>query len=136
MSCSPRVPVGKRSNCTKVQSKGFFPGAKVTRGRDWKWGEQDGGNGRVGILTEICAWSGIERAGAKVTWNVLSKNTYRTGHMGSVGITEVYIIIFLKWCSLVVLVIHAGGLFRIRFKPEILLYICITFGFEMSSGCS
>lgn len=109
MSCSPRVPVGKRSNCTKVQSKGFFPGAKVTRGRDWKWGEQDGGNGRVGILTEICAWSGVERAGAKVTWNVLSKNTYRTGHMGSVGITEVYIIIFLKWCGLVVLVIHVRG---------------------------
>ena len=84
-----RVPVGKRINCTKVQSKGLFPGAKVTRGRDWKWGEQDGGSGRVGTLTEITAWNSMERSGAKVTWNLFSQNTYRAGYQGSVGLTEV-----------------------------------------------
>ena len=84
------IPVGKRANCTKVQSKGFFPGARVTRGRDWKWGEQDGGSGRVGALTEIIAWYGTNRAGANVTWDPLSENTYRIGYMGSVGFTEVF----------------------------------------------
>ena len=82
----PRVPVGKRANLTKVQSKGFFPGAQVTRGRDWKWDDQDGGSGRVGRLTDITAWSGIVRSGAKVTWNPLVKNQYRIGHQGSVSI--------------------------------------------------
>lgn len=80
------VPVGKRANLTKVQSKGFFPGAQVTRGRDWKWDDQDGGSGRVGRLTDITAWSGIVRSGAKVTWNPFLKNQYRIGHMGSVDL--------------------------------------------------
>ncbi|KAL9962406.1 hypothetical protein ACROYT_G031507 [Oculina patagonica] len=80
------IPVGKRTNFTKKQSKGFFAGAKVSRGRDWKWGDQDGGNGRVGTLAEITAWSGLERSGAKVIWNLLRNNTYRTGYQGSVDL--------------------------------------------------
>ena len=79
-----RIPVGKRSNFTKRQSRGLFPGARVTRGRDWKWGDQDGGGGHVGQLTEITSWNGVERAGANVMWSLLSRNTYRTGHMGQV----------------------------------------------------
>ncbi|XP_073251415.1 E3 ubiquitin-protein ligase MIB2-like isoform X2 [Porites lutea] len=79
------IPVGKRSNFTKQQSRGLFPGARVTRGRDWKWGHQDGG-GNVGQLTEITSWNGVERAGANVMWNLLSRNTYRTGHMGEVDL--------------------------------------------------
>lgn len=80
------IPVGKRSNFTKQQSRGLFPGARVTRGRDWKWGDQDGGGSRVGQLTEITSWNGVERAGANVMWSLLSRNTYRTGHMGEVDL--------------------------------------------------
>ena len=78
------MPVGKRSDVVKVQSKGLFPGAKVSRGRDWKWADQDGGNGEIGTLTEITAWSGVERSGAKVMWNTLGNKTYRVGYQGSV----------------------------------------------------
>ena len=72
----------------------------MTRGRDWKWGEQDGGSGRIGAIQEITAWSGVERSGAKVVWNLLSKNTYRTGHMGEVGFAEVS---FISYYSAVTL---------------------------------
>ena len=84
------MPVGKRSDAVKVQSKGFFPGAKVSRGRDWKWADQDGGNGEIGTLTEITAWKGVERSGAKVIWNILMNNTYRVGYRGSVRPDIVY----------------------------------------------
>lgn len=80
------IPAGKRAGAVKVQSKGFFSGAKVTRGRDWKWDDQDGGSGRIGTLTEITAWSNVERAGAKVIWNILRNNTYRAGYQGSVDL--------------------------------------------------
>ena len=81
---SVRMPVGKRSDAVKVQSKGLFPGAKVSRGRDWKWADQDGGNGEIGTLTEITAWSLVERSGAKVTWSTVGNKTYRVGYQGSV----------------------------------------------------
>ena len=77
-----RMLVGKRSDAVKVQSKGLFPGAKVSRGRDWA--DQDGGNGEIGTLTEITAWSGVERSGAKVMWNTLGNKTHRVGYQGSV----------------------------------------------------
>ena len=83
-----RIPACKRAGAVKVQSKGFFSGAKVTRGRDWKWDDQDGGSGRIGTLTEITAWSNVERAGAKVIWNILRNNTYRAGYQGSVRIIQ------------------------------------------------
>ena len=85
MSLFFSIHVGKRTNFTKVQSKGLFPGARVSRGRDWKWGDQDGGNGRVGTLAEITAWSEVQRSGAKVVWTILRNNTYRTGYQGSVS---------------------------------------------------
>ena len=84
------MPVGKRPKAVKVQAKGFFPGAKVSRGRDWKWADQDGGNGRVGTLAEITAWSGVERSGAKVIWNILRNNTYRVGYQGLVRLDVIY----------------------------------------------
>lgn len=35
----------KRQGVAKAQSKGIFVGAKVTRGPDWDWGNQDGKKG-------------------------------------------------------------------------------------------
>lgn len=34
-----------REDCTKISLKGIFIGAKVIRGPDWEWGNQDGGRG-------------------------------------------------------------------------------------------
>ena len=38
--CSIRVPA--RSGERRVQAKGIFTGAKVLRGSDWSYGDQDG----------------------------------------------------------------------------------------------
>lgn len=40
-----RVRLGPREGCTKIPLKGIFIGAKVIRGPDWEWGNQDGGRG-------------------------------------------------------------------------------------------
>ena len=34
--------VKKRSTSLKIRAVGIFPGAKVKRGPDWIWGDQDG----------------------------------------------------------------------------------------------
>ena len=40
----------------RFQVRGIFPGARVIRGVDWQWEDQDGGNGRRGKITEIQDW--------------------------------------------------------------------------------
>lgn len=40
-----RVQLGPREGCAKIPLKGIFIGAKVVRGPDWEWGNQDGGRG-------------------------------------------------------------------------------------------
>jgi E3 ubiquitin-protein ligase mind-bomb len=37
-----RVRVNKRAKSVKIEAKGIFPGARVIRGPDWDWGNQDG----------------------------------------------------------------------------------------------
>ena len=37
-----RVRVPPRCDAQRVELRGLFPGALVTRGRDWRWGNQDG----------------------------------------------------------------------------------------------
>ncbi|KAF4522286.1 hypothetical protein B566_EDAN010994, partial [Ephemera danica] len=51
-----------------VVLRGMFVGAKVVRGPDWDWGNQDGG--------EV----------ANVTWTSGSTNVYRLGHKGKVDL--------------------------------------------------
>ena len=36
------VKVGRRSKAAKVEARGIFVGARVVRGPDWDWGDQDG----------------------------------------------------------------------------------------------
>ena len=48
-----RVLVEPRRKSKKITSRGIFPGARVVRGVDWQWEDQDGGNGRRGKVTEI-----------------------------------------------------------------------------------
>jgi len=45
--------VEPRRKSKKITSRGIFPGARVVRGVDWQWEDQDGGNGRRGKVTEI-----------------------------------------------------------------------------------
>ena len=38
--CRQKVP--KRQGCARVKLTGMFEGAKVVRGPDWRWEDQDG----------------------------------------------------------------------------------------------
>ena len=41
--CSVKMPKRKDTvNSSKIQSYGIFTGARVVRGPDWDWGNQDG----------------------------------------------------------------------------------------------
>ncbi|XP_028968353.1 E3 ubiquitin-protein ligase MIB1 [Galendromus occidentalis] len=74
--CEPR----KRSK--KVSLRGIFPGARVVRGVDWQWDDQDGS--RPGKVTEIQDWSATSpRSAAYVQWEtVCVRNLYRVGFEG------------------------------------------------------
>lgn len=48
-----RVLLEPRRKSKKITARGIFPGARVVRGVDWQWEDQDGGNGRRGKATEI-----------------------------------------------------------------------------------
>ena len=41
-----RVKVQRRHTSRKIESSGIFPGAKVVRGPNWDWGNQDGESSR------------------------------------------------------------------------------------------
>ncbi|CAM9751389.1 unnamed protein product [Lampetra fluviatilis] len=82
------VAVGCRMGLQRVPLMGIFPGAKVVRGVDWEWGDQDGGAGGVGRVTELRGWDGDERSGvACVLWEASgSRSVYRVGHQGRVDL--------------------------------------------------
>ena len=48
-------------------------GLRVVRGPDWKWSNQDGGNGHVGTV------EGGDGGKVKVIWDDGDKNSYRNG---------------------------------------------------------
>ncbi|OWA50119.1 E3 ubiquitin-protein ligase MIB1 [Hypsibius exemplaris] len=78
-----RVLMEPRFKSKKKKSKGLFPNAKVVRGVDWQWEDQDGGNGKRGKLTEMQDWSaGSPRSAAYVVWEHGGKNLYRVGFEG------------------------------------------------------
>lgn len=43
-----RVAMDARKKCKKISLRGIFPGARVIRGADWQWEDQDGGSGKRG----------------------------------------------------------------------------------------
>jgi len=72
-----------RRKSKKVLARGIFPGARVVRGVDWQWEDQDGGVGRRGKVNEIQDWSSASpRSAAYVIWDNGSKNLYRVGFEG------------------------------------------------------
>ncbi|XP_053689884.1 E3 ubiquitin-protein ligase mind-bomb isoform X2 [Sabethes cyaneus] len=72
-----------RRKTKKIAVRGIFPGARVVRGVDWQWEDQDGGNGRRGKVNEIQDWSSASpRSAAYVVWDNGAKNLYRVGFEG------------------------------------------------------
>jgi E3 ubiquitin-protein ligase mind-bomb len=68
-------------------------GVRVVRGPDWKWGDQDGGEGFTGTVVEICgqnpAGAGVPGAGKSpentviLQWDGGSRTNYRIGHQNA-----------------------------------------------------
>lgn len=80
---SERIILEPRRKSKKIAIRGIFPGARVVRGVDWQWEDQDGGNGRRGKVTEIQDWSAASpRSAAYVIWDNGAKNLYRVGFEG------------------------------------------------------
>ncbi|XP_067128352.1 E3 ubiquitin-protein ligase MIB1 [Centruroides vittatus] len=80
---SERVLMEPRRKSKKIAIRGIFPGARVVRGVDWQWEDQDGGNGHRGKVTEIQDWSAASpRSAAYVIWDNGAKNLYRVGFEG------------------------------------------------------
>lgn len=79
-----------RRKSKKIPIRGIFPGARVIRGVDWQWEDQDGGNGRRGKVTEIQDWSAASpRSAAYVIWDTGAKNLYRVGFEGQADLKGV-----------------------------------------------
>ena len=79
------ITVGKRRGAKRLQAKGIFPGAKVERGFDWKYGDQDGGEGGEGMVKKITNWKNVQRGAAIVSWDGARKGSYRLGFNGKVS---------------------------------------------------
>jgi hypothetical protein len=66
-----------RSSCSAYTDSSCPQGARVKRGPDWQWGDQDGGDGQLGTVQE---W---DDQWCKVTWDNGYKNSYRVGSDGA-----------------------------------------------------
>ncbi|XP_051949788.1 E3 ubiquitin-protein ligase MIB2-like isoform X2 [Xyrauchen texanus] len=87
---SQPVSLTPRQNLSRIILKGIFQGVKVVRGPDWDWGNQDGGEGKVGKVVDIRGWDQESgRSVASVTWSNGSTNVYRIGHKGKVDLKYV-----------------------------------------------
>lgn len=87
---SAGVQLPAREGCTKVMLRGIFIGAKVSRGTDWEWSNQDGGRGKTGRVMDIRGWDNeSSRSVATVTWTTGSTNVYRVGYKGCVDLCYV-----------------------------------------------
>ncbi|GAA6108319.1 E3 ubiquitin-protein ligase MIB2 isoform X3 [Tachysurus ichikawai] len=85
-----RVSLAPRQNLSRIILKGIFQGVKVVRGPDWDWGNQDGGEGKIGKVVDIRGWDQESgRSVASVTWSNGTTNVYRMGHKGKVDLKYV-----------------------------------------------
>ena len=68
-----------------------FIGIRGVRGPDWKWGDQDGGEGHVGTVTK-------DLGGKKVTvvWDSGQEGQYRTGPEGCHDLRVNFILILIN----------------------------------------
>lgn len=81
-----RILIDPRRKAKKVALRGLYPGARVTRGPDWSYGDQDAGEKKTGKLIEIQNWAKTHpRSGAYVVWDNNRENLYRVGYDGMVS---------------------------------------------------
>ena len=75
---SPPAPDVAMKGGGLVNTENAEVGALVQRGPDWAWGEQDGGNGGVGVITKLLKRHEV----ASVRWEDGKVNKYRVGREG------------------------------------------------------
>lgn len=97
---SPMI-LEQRKKSKKITVRGIFSGARIARGVDWQWDDQDGGGVNIrglnnaisqatvrrGKVCEIQDWSPTSnsvRSAAYVYWDGGIKNLYRVGFEGMV----------------------------------------------------
>jgi len=90
----PGELVGERANAYRTQTGGCFRDAKVERGPHWRWGDQDGGPGSVGYISEVVnspenAQSRTVRSVVSVVWDSSQDNLYSRGHRGQVHVQAI-----------------------------------------------
>ncbi|XP_043944642.1 E3 ubiquitin-protein ligase MIB2-like [Protopterus annectens] len=79
------VKMPTRKTSKKIEVKGIFAGATVTRGPSWKWGSQDSGS--PGKVVELCSWkAAMARSAARVKWRDGRTELYRVGFQGSMDL--------------------------------------------------
>ena len=57
-------------------------GIRIVRGKDWKWGDQDGGEGHVGTIVEVgCQGTSTYPSGVVIVyWDSGVRANYRSGY--------------------------------------------------------
>ncbi|KAH9495553.1 E3 ubiquitin-protein ligase mib2 [Bulinus truncatus] len=79
-----QVPAKSDSQDDRVRALGIFTGAVVCRGPDWKWGDQDGGDGSQGKVSEDRRPP--YRSLAIVVWLTGLQGDYRVGAEGKMDL--------------------------------------------------
>ncbi|XP_061196628.1 E3 ubiquitin-protein ligase MIB2-like [Saccostrea echinata] len=82
------VDVQKRFSSLAMRSFGMYPGAKVIRGKDWEYDDQDGGSGTVGTVRDIRSFKKdmSHRNAVGVMWPSGKGFVYRIGYKGKVDL--------------------------------------------------
>ncbi|KAH3817338.1 E3 ubiquitin-protein ligase MIB2-like [Dreissena polymorpha] len=82
--------VPKREISKRLKAMGVFETAQVQRGPDWRWLDQDGGEGKPGQVIAIVNFSpDTDRDAAEVTWSNGYTNVYRLGYDGRQDVVAV-----------------------------------------------
>ena len=78
----------RRSKTKKIQVERIFQGTKVTGGPDWQYGDEDGGPGKFGTVTEITRWEENPTGATGVARHSGSEGTYRPGYKSKVNLDD------------------------------------------------
>ncbi|XP_072174580.1 uncharacterized protein [Diadema setosum] len=83
-----------RNSARQVEARGLFPGAQVQRGKDWRYGDQDGGDSRrLGYVIDVRSWQETAYRGAvAVRWPGKYEDKmyrYRVGADGKVDLKSI-----------------------------------------------
>jgi E3 ubiquitin-protein ligase mind-bomb len=79
---------------TSTYSSFWRENFRVVRGPDWKWADQDGGEGFTGTVVEICGTAAAPGAGKSpestviLQWDTGARTNYRVGHQ--VALLSIY----------------------------------------------